>query len=183
MFSRKIRILPALLAGSLFAGYACDSDSDDDDDDESTPITMGSDAQMKPGLSLAGTVVADERFSTLKVALEKAELVTVLDQGEFTVFAPTNEAFAELGEATLNAVLADKATLTSILLYHVVPGTLKASDVLASKELKTAMDGLLTPELRDGVAYINNAQILQTDIEAKNGVIHVINKVLLPPVQ
>lgn len=181
MFSRKIIILPALLAFSLVAGYGCEQD--DDDNSGSTPVPMGSDSQMTPGLSLAGTVVADQRFSTLKTALEKADLVSVLEQGEYTIFAPTNDAFAEIPNEALNALLNDKPALTRVLLYHVVPGRLKAEKVLATSELKTANDGFLKPAVKDGEGYINNAKILQTDLEAKNGVIHVINKVLLPPAQ
>ena len=169
MFSRKIRILPALLAVSLFAGYACEKD---DDDDDATPIAMGSDAQMKPGLSLAGTVVADQRFSTLKVALEKAELVSVLDKGEFTVFAPTNEAFAKIPAETLNALLNDKPALTRVLLYHVIPGTLKADKVLASKDLKTANELNLKVSANQDGAFINSSKIIGTDILASNGVSH-----------
>jgi uncharacterized surface protein with fasciclin (FAS1) repeats len=177
MFSRKIRILPALLAVSLFAGYACEKD----DDDDATPIAMGSDAQMKPGLSLAGTVVADQRFSTLKVALEKAELVSVLDKGEFTVFAPTNDAFAKIPAETLNALLNDKPALTRVLLYHVIAGTLKADKVLASKDLITANELNLKVSANQDGAFINSSQIIGTDILASNGVIHAIDTVLLPP--
>jgi len=178
MFSRKIRILPAILAVSLFAGFACESD---DDDDKNTPAPMGSDSQMSPGLSLAGTVVADQRFSTLKTALEKADLVNVLDQGEFTVFAPTNDAFAKIPAETLNALLNDKAALTRVLLYHVVPGTLKAEKVLASTTLATANDLSLKVSANQDGAFINASKIISTDILANNGVIHAIDTVLLPP--
>ncbi|MDQ3233935.1 MAG: fasciclin domain-containing protein, partial [Pseudobdellovibrionaceae bacterium] len=162
---------------SLLVGYACDSD---DDDDESTPAPVGQ-SQMTPGLSLAGTVVADPRFSTLKAALEKADLVSVLEKGEYTVFAPTNEAFAKIPAEALNALLNDKAALTRVLLYHVVPGTLKADKVLASKDLLTANEfGLKVAANKDG-AFINSSRIINTDIVANNGVIHAIDTVLLPP--
>lgn len=178
MFSHKIRILPAILAVSLFAGFACESD--DDEDVKNTVAPASDNSPVSPGLSLAGTVVADQRFSTLKTALEKADLVDVLEKGEFTVFAPSNEAFAKIPAETLNALLNDKAALTRVLLYHVVPGILKAEQVLASTTLTSANELSLKVSANQDGAFINASKIISTDILANNGVIHVIDTVLLP---
>jgi uncharacterized surface protein with fasciclin (FAS1) repeats len=127
------------------------------------------------------TVVSDARFSTLRLALETAGLTSALASGTFTVFAPTNEAFAKIPAETLNALLADKEALTRVLLYHVVPGKLLAQDVLATANLKTANELQLSVNLKDGKPFINDSGILATDVLASNGVVHVIDSVLLPP--
>lgn len=124
--------------------------------------------------------MADGRFTKLVAAVKAADLVgTLTSEGPFTVFAPTDDAFNALGEDTLNAVLADKAKLTSILTYHVVPEKLMAADVLSKKTLVTAQGGELTVTSEPS-PKVNDANIVITDIEASNGVIHVIDKVLLP---
>jgi transforming growth factor-beta-induced protein len=179
MFSNKFRILPAFLAVSLFAGFACES-NDDDEAVKNTVAPVSVNGFTSPGLSLAGTVVGDQRFSTLKTALEKAELVEVLEKGEFTVFAPSNEAFAKMPAETLNALLSDKAALTRALLYHVVPGILKAQQVLAYTTLTSANELTLKVSADQDGAFINTSKIMSTDILANNGVIHVIDIVLLP---
>ncbi len=133
-------------------------------------------------------------FSTLVTAVKAAGLVeTLKGDGPFTVFAPTNEAFAKLkkkvGEKKFNAVLADKATLTAILTYHVVSGKVLASDVMklkAGTKVKTVQGASLTVNAsKKGVMLIggggSKAKVVKTDIEASNGVIHVIDSVLLPP--
>ena len=175
MFISKARLFPALLALSLLGGFAC---TNDDDDDKPAPAADAS--PFTPGLSIAGTVVKDQRFSTLKVALEKAELVDVLEKGEYTVFAPTNEAFAKIPAADLNALLADKEALTKVLLYHVVAGTLKAETVLGKSTLTSANNLELKVSANAQGAFINSSKIIATDILAKNGVIHAIDTVLLP---
>lgn len=119
-------------------------------------------------------------FSTLVTAVTEAGLVeTLKGPGPFTVFAPTDEAFAKLPEGTLEAVLADPEQLTSILTYHVVSGEVMASEVVQANSLTTLQGGTLTVDTTDGVK-INNANVVTTDIQASNGVIHVIDTVLLP---
>ena len=123
----------------------------------------------------------DGRFTTLLAAVEAAGLVDTLNsEGPFTVFAPTDEAFAKLPAGTIDALLQDIPQLSSILLYHVVPGKLMAADVTAADYLNTAQGESVRIKVEDGKAYINEAQIILTDIEAANGVIHVIDTVILP---
>jgi len=125
--------------------------------------------------------VEDGRFTTLVTALQAADLVGAL-QGEdpLTVFAPTDDAFAALPEGTLDALLADIPALTDILLYHVVDGKVMAADVLALSTAMTLQGQYVDIEVMDGNVMIDGAQVIITDIEASNGVIHVIDAVILP---
>ena len=119
-------------------------------------------------------------FNTLVQAVQAAGLVETLSgEGPFTVFAPTDEAFAQIPQETLQAVLADKEKLTAILTYHVVPGKLMAADVVRSTQLQTVQGQSITVSTEGGVR-VDNANVIQTDIEADNGVIHVIDKVIMP---
>ena len=131
---------------------------------------------------IVDVAMSDPQFSTLVKAVKAAGLVeTLKGAGPFTVFAPTNAAFAKVPKAKLNALLANKAQLKAVLLYHAIPGKkLMASDVTgmsAAANVKTAqgMSVKVKPTAR-----VNNARIIKTDIEADNGVIHVIDTVLLP---
>jgi len=133
-----------------------------------------------------GTVVdiavADGRFTTLVTALQEADLVEALSgKGRFTVFAPTDDAFGKLPEGTIEALLADIPTLTDILLYHVVAGRVLAEDVVLLEEAETLLGENISIRVEDGKVYINDAEVIITDIIADNGVIHVIDSVLLPP--
>jgi uncharacterized surface protein with fasciclin (FAS1) repeats len=123
-------------------------------------------------------------FSTLVAAVKAAGLVdTLKGSGPFTVFAPTNAAFAKIPKAKLDAILKDKKTLTAILTYHVVPGKVMAADVVKLKDgtkVKTVQGATITVKNKGGVK-VNNAKVVATDIEASNGVIHVIDTVILPP--
>ncbi len=127
---------------------------------------------------------ADDRFDTLEAAVKAANLADALAApGNLTVFAPTDDAFAALPAELIDALLADPSgALTQILLYHVVPGSFDSSAVLASSSLETLQGSDLTVSLRDGKPYVNDSQIIITDIHAKNGIIHVIDAVLVPPV-
>jgi len=130
--------------------------------------------------------VEDGRFTTLVAAVQAADLVdTLKGEGPFTVFAPTDEAFAALPAGTVDALLADIPTLTNILLYHVVPGKVMAADVvgLDGQSAETALAGQsINIKVDMGNVYLNeDVQVIITDIEASNGVIHVIDAVLLPP--
>lgn len=119
-------------------------------------------------------------FKTLVQAVQAAGLVETLSgEGPFTVFAPTDEAFAQIPQDTLQAVLADKEKLTAILTYHVVPGKLMAADVVRSTQLQTVQGQTITVSTEGGVR-VGDANVVQTDIEADNGVIHVIDRVLMP---
>lgn len=124
---------------------------------------------------------SDENFSTLVTAVTKAELVETLKvDGPFTVFAPTNSAFAKVPSATLNRLLADKKALTDVLTYHVVSGKVLAADVVSLKEAKTVQGQKIKIKVDGDKVYINDAQVIKTDLMAKNGVIHVIDSVILP---
>ncbi len=132
--------------------------------------------------SIVDIAVADGRFTTLAAALEAADLVeTLSNEGLFTVFAPTDDAFAKLPEGTIEALLADIPALTDILLYHVVSGKVLAEEVLMLEEAETLLGENVTIRVEDGNVFINDAQVIITDIVADNGVIHVIDTVLLPP--
>ena len=142
-------------------------------------------ATPEPMLSdIVDTAVADGRFTTLVAAVQAAELVdTLKGEGPFTVFAPTDDAFAALPEGTLESLLLpeNKQALTDILLYHVVSGKFMAADVTALTSATTVLGKDVTVKVDMGNVYINEAQVVITDIATSNGVIHVINAVLLPP--
>ena len=125
------------------------------------------------------TAVAAGNFKTLATALGAAGLVdTLKGKGPFTVFAPTDEAFAKVPKAQLDALLADKAKLSAVLTYHVVPGKVMAKDVKAGK-VKTVQGSELTVVTAGGV-MVDGAKVTATDIVASNGVIHVIDTVVIP---
>jgi uncharacterized surface protein with fasciclin (FAS1) repeats len=125
------------------------------------------------------TAVAAGSFKTLVTAVQAAGLVdTLKGPGPFTVFAPTDEAFAKIPKAQLDALLADKAKLTAVLTYHVVPGKVMAKDVKAGK-VKTVQGSELTISTMGGVK-VDAANVVTTDVAASNGVIHVIDSVVLP---
>jgi uncharacterized surface protein with fasciclin (FAS1) repeats len=128
---------------------------------------------------IVDTAVAAGSFKTLAAALGAAGLVdTLKGAGPFTVFAPTDEAFAKIPKADLDALLKDKAKLTSVLTYHVVAGKVMAADVKASK-VKTVQGSELTVTTSYGVK-VDMSKVIKTDIVADNGVIHVIDTVLMP---
>jgi uncharacterized surface protein with fasciclin (FAS1) repeats len=129
---------------------------------------------------IVDTAVAAGSFKTLATALQAAGLVdTLKGAGPFTVFAPTDEAFAKIPKADLEALLADKAKLTKVLTYHVVPGKVMAADVVKLKEAKTVQGQSIRIDTSSGVK-VDGANVIKTDILASNGVIHVIDAVILP---
>src|SRR5512145_2976096 len=128
---------------------------------------------------IVDTAVGAGQFKTLATALQAAGLVdTLKGPGPFTVFAPTDEAFAKIPKAQLDALLKDKAKLTAVLTYHVVPGKVMAKDVKAGK-VKTVQGGEITVGTMGGVT-VDNAKVVATDVAADNGVIHVIDTVIMP---
>ena len=128
---------------------------------------------------IVDTAVAAGSFKTLATALGAAGLIdTLKGKGPFTVFAPTDEAFAKIPKADLDALLKDKAKLTSVLTYHVVAGKVMAADVKAGK-VKTVQGSEITVSTAMGVT-VDNAKVTKTDIIADNGVIHVIDTVIMP---
>mgnify|MGYP000689238713 CR=1 FL=1 len=129
------------------------------------------------------TAVAAGTFNTLAAALTAAGLIeTLKGPGPFTVFAPTDAAFAKIPAAALKALLADKEKLTAVLTYHVVPGTVLASQVVGMREAGTVQGGKIAIRVVRGKVKLNGrTTVTATDIKAKNGVIHVIDRVLMPP--
>jgi len=133
-----------------------------------------------PCQDIVDTAVAAGSFQTLATALTAAGLIdTLKGAGPFTVFAPTDAAFAKLPAGTVEALLADKAKLTSILTYHVVPGKVTAADVVKLTQAKTVQGGALAIDAANGVK-VNGAMVVQADVMASNGVIHVIDTLLIP---
>ncbi len=168
---RRFGVVAALGAALLLLA-ACGADA------ESTPAA---EPEAQPG-TIVDIAVGDGRFQTLVAALQAAGLVETLQgEGPFTVFAPTDDAFAKLPAGTVDALLKDVPTLTDILLYHVVAGNVKAADVV-KLDMATTVQGESVAITVDGdTVRINDAQVIITDIEAANGTIHVIDTVLLPP--
>jgi uncharacterized surface protein with fasciclin (FAS1) repeats len=131
---------------------------------------------------IVDTAVAAGSFKTLATALEAADLIpTLKGEGPFTVFAPTDEAFAKMPQADLEALLKDKQALTRVLTYHVVPGKVMAADVVKLKEAATVEGTSVAIEVSDGNVKVDDANVIATDIVASNGVIHVIDTVITPP--
>jgi uncharacterized surface protein with fasciclin (FAS1) repeats len=138
-------------------------------------------AQMAPK-DIVTTAVEAGSFTTLAAALEAAGLVGVLQgEGPFTVFAPTDAAFAKLPAGTVEALLADKETLTRILTYHVVAGRVTSSQVVGLTSAETVAGIRVPIEVRSGEVYVGGAKVVTVDVPASNGVIHIIDTVMLPP--
>jgi uncharacterized surface protein with fasciclin (FAS1) repeats len=132
---------------------------------------------------IVDTAVAAGSFTTLAKALQAADLVdTLKGKGPFTVFAPTDAAFAKLPPATLEDLLkpANKAKLRRILTYHVVPGRVTAADVVKLTSANAVSGDTITIKANGGSVMVDGAQVVKTDIDAANGVIHVIDSVILP---
>jgi uncharacterized surface protein with fasciclin (FAS1) repeats len=139
--------------------------------------------EAKPAKDIVDTAAGAEGFSTLVAAVKAAGLVeTLRGEGPFTVFAPTDEAFGKLPEGTLETLLKpeNKEKLVSILTYHVVPGRVLAADVVKLSEAKTAQGSSVRIAVEGGTVRVDSASVVATDIEASNGVIHVIDAVILP---
>lgn len=141
--------------------------------------TLSFGAMTAMAADIVETAVSAGSFKTLVAAVQAAGLVdTLKGPGPFTVFAPTDEAFAKVPKAQLDALLKDKAALTKVLTYHVVPGKVMAADVKAGK-VKTVQGSELTVSTTGGV-MVDKAKVVKTDIAASNGVIHVIDTVVMP---
>jgi uncharacterized surface protein with fasciclin (FAS1) repeats len=183
------RIRKLVVVGVAFAALvaAC---GDDDAAPTTTTLPATTTTTMAPTTTVAladivGTADAAGTFTTLLAAVEAAGLTATLQgEGPFTVFAPTDEAFALLPEGTLEALLADIPALTDILLYHVVPGAVLSGDVVMLESATTVQGADITIEVVDGEVILNGSvKVTVVDIAASNGVIHVIDAVLLPPTE
>ena len=132
---------------------------------------------------IVDTAVGAKSFTTLVAAVKAAGLVeTLKSKGPFTVFAPTDEAFKKLPEGTVESLLKpeNKDKLVAVLTYHVVPGKVMAADVVKLKNAKTVQGGEVDIVVADGKVKVDNANVVKTDIECSNGVIHVIDAVIIP---
>ena len=147
-------------------------------------LAVGSSNLRAAEKDIVDTAVAAGQFKTLAAALGAAGLIdTLKGPGPFTVFAPTDDAFAKLPADTVANLLKpeNKDQLIAILTYHVVPGKVMAADVVKLKEAKTVNGKMLKVTVMDGAVTINDAKVTSADIVASNGVIHVIDTVVLPP--
>jgi transforming growth factor-beta-induced protein len=132
---------------------------------------------------IVDTAVSAKQFKTLVAAVKAAGLVEVLQgEGPFTVFAPTDEAFEEIPKDQLAALLKDQKRLQEVLTYHVLPDKVLAADVVKLESAETLLEKPVTIAVEDGKVKINEATVIEADIECANGVIHVIDAVLMPPV-
>jgi uncharacterized surface protein with fasciclin (FAS1) repeats len=130
---------------------------------------------------LVETAVAAGRFHTLTALLKQAGLVNALKgKARYTVFAPTDKAFSKVPKATLDALAKDKAKLRAVLLYHVAKGKLPAAKVVKRHSIRTLNGRRVHVRVRDGKVFVGGARVVTPDVAASNGVIHVINKVLIP---
>ncbi len=150
---------------------------------DSASADMAAASTEKPGSNILQTAAAAGSFSTLSAAIKAAGLEETLSgSGPFTVFAPTDDAFAKLPAGTVDNLLKpeNKSKLVAVLTYHVVPGALPAKDVVSSTKLKTVQGQELTVKVEGTTVTVDNAQVIKTDVQASNGVIHVIDSVVLP---
>ena len=162
MKKRLVWALPVALLATAFIGYS----------------TMSQQAEK----DIVDTAVGAGQFNTLVKLVQEAGLVDALrGEGPFTVFAPTDEAFAKLPKKQVDALLKDKEALRRVLLYHVVQGKVMSSDVVKLRTAKTLQGQNINIRVRNNVVRINDAKVIKADIVCSNGVIHVIDKVILPP--
>ena len=146
------------------------------------PAATAAPAQKEASPTIATLAAKTPQLSTLLSLVKKAGLADELSApGALTVFAPTNAAFAKVPKATLKALGADKAKLRAVLLYHVVSGRVTAAKVTKLRSAKTLNGATVQIRVRGGMVYVNGARVVKPDVSASNGVIHVINKVLIPP--
>lgn len=191
MLMKRIRnkLITASLIGSLLIVLmACGGSSETDTttvqptDNSQKLVSEESQPADEVSKTIVDIAVEDERFTTLVVALQAAELDSVLTgSGPFTVFAPTDSAFSKLPEGTVESLLADIPALKDILLYHVVSGDVLAADVLNLESAETLQGDSFSISTEDGKVMVNDAEVIITDITASNGIIHVLDTVLLPP--
>lgn len=146
-----------------------------------TSAVAGGGSAVPSGNTIAAIVSNDPNFSTLLAAVQAAGLASTLSSaGPFTVFAPTNAAFAKVPQDQLTALLNDPAALKALLLYHVVPGRVTAAQVVTLTSAKTVNGANVTIAVNGGTVTINDSTVTKTDIAASNGIIHVIDTVLMP---
>lgn len=177
----RLRLVsPLLITALLLVMAACGGETEPADEPMEEATEM---AEEAPSTTIIDVAMADTSFSTLVAVLEQTGLdATLSSEGPFTVFAPTNAAFAKLPDGTLDNLTSDE--LANILTYHVVSGRMPASDVTGMAALPTAQGSDLTVMVtEDSTVMVNDATVTMADIEADNGIIHVIDTVLMPPAE
>ncbi|MBM3675571.1 MAG: fasciclin domain-containing protein [Actinobacteria bacterium] len=181
----KIRtVLPIVAAVALVGVVAagCSSGDDSESSNESGSSTTKMQETEMSEETVVDVAVSNEDFSTLVSAVQKAGLAeTLAGEGPFTVFAPTNEAFAKIPPDQLQAILDDPELLQSVLTYHVLPANVQSSDLQPQQSPATVQGATVDVKVGADGATINGCKIVKTDIKASNGVIHVIDCVLVPP--
>ncbi|TVR42735.1 MAG: fasciclin domain-containing protein [Planctomycetota bacterium] len=173
----RLLLISSILLAAAILTLGCNLRADEHDHSEH-------DKAAAPTSTIVEIAAGDARFSTLVSAVTSAGLVETLSgKGPFTVFAPTNDAFAKLPEGTLEALSTEQ--LTAILTYHVLAGAVPASEAvkLDGQQATTVNGAPITITVVDGAVKINDAQVIIADIKASNGVIHVIDSVILPPAE
>jgi uncharacterized surface protein with fasciclin (FAS1) repeats len=189
---RKISLIVALLIAVVLFASGCaeqapeEGEMNEETEDagiaEETEEMVEATAPEETEMNIVGVASAAGNFSTLVTAIQAAGLEeTLSSKGPFTVFAPTDEAFAALPEGTLDSLLKDKEALTKVLTYHVASGEYMAADVVEMSSITTLEGSTLPVNTTDGGVKVGDANVTATDIKASNGVIHVIDKVLIPP--
>jgi uncharacterized surface protein with fasciclin (FAS1) repeats len=167
-----MKLLPTILGGSAVAMAIM-----------ATPVTAQMAKATLPNPDIVDVAVSAGSFNTLVAAVKAAGLVeTLKGDGPFTVFAPTDEAFAKLPAGTVEALLKpeNKAKLKAILTYHVIAGKVMAKDAAGLTSAETVQGQSISIKAKNGSVWVDNAQVIKTDIAASNGVIHVIDAVILP---
>jgi uncharacterized surface protein with fasciclin (FAS1) repeats len=168
---RTIRVALLVALMMLLASVACVAQND-----------MNATASNASEMNIVETAVAAGNFKTLVAAVQEAGLAGTLGgPGPFTVFAPTDEAFSKVPQGVLDALMANKTLLTAVLTYHVVPGEIMSSDLENGMSVKTVEGSDLMIKVDDQGVWVDNAKVIQPDINASNGVIHAIDSVILPP--
>jgi uncharacterized surface protein with fasciclin (FAS1) repeats len=176
----SLRVMGAV--GLAVAGLAVAACGGDDSDSEGTaaPAQAATTTEMMQE-NIVETAVAAGSFNTLASLLEQADLAeTLAGDGPFTVFAPTDEAFAKVPKTTLDSLAADPEKLKAVLLYHVVDGETRASEVAELSSAETLNGESVDLESGGGTVRVNGARVVQADVTASNGVIHAIDEVLIP---
>ncbi len=171
----------ALIAVAATPSFAGDCASSKAQTSGQSDIRTASFVSQAADMNIVETAIAAGNFTTLVAAIQAAGLVEALSgEGPFTVFAPTDAAFAALPAGTVEGLLADKEKLTAVLTYHVVPGIVMAEEVVELNKAETLQGESVKIKVKKGVVTIDDATVVTTDIMTSNGVIHVIDAVLLP---
>lgn len=169
---KKVALYALLISTTLLVGIGMGA---------SNPIATSS--ASPNGKNIVDTLIAAGNFKTLVAALQTTGLADTLSGGEsLTVFAPTDEAFAKMPKDQLNALMANKTLLTALLTYHLVPGKVMSTDLSNRMQVKTVSGENLVISLTNGGIWVNDAKVVQPDIVCTNGVIHTIDKLLIPSI-